>query len=573
MKTLNLLTAALSTGLLLTATASADVLFVSAELTSGANNGDSWADAFQGSEGLQAAIAVAAPGDQIYVAEGLYKPTEGIDRTVSFQWKAGVKIYGGFLGHESNPYERPGKWAARTILSGDLQGNDANSEFEDNSFHVVEAIGTDSESLLDGLVIEAGNAIDFPGANGRGGGLVSDQVDALRLKDCVFQRNRASTGGGAYLSATSVEVIDCEFLGNHSVRGGGVYLDSATSALLTRNRFMGNLAISDGGAGLYIYQGDEVVVSQSVIVHNFSLLGSSEVGIGIFLEGVGSAKVLNCTISWNDHTSVSTSSLGYGIFNTGGSTEVTNCIVSENGPEGVQNPAGQIAGAQWTHSLVDGGPTTNGNLNAVAQFVNPGIDFALTATSPGVDAGNNAAVASTPYSVDHGRRFVDSVHAVDTGLGMGPIVDMGAFEYSPMDAHYDCLSTANSTGQPGLIHFSGSRDLSVNQLTLRASGLPLNEFGYFLTSQTRGFAALPGGSQGNLCLGGALGRFNQAGQIRTSGALAEFSLPLNPGTLPHPQGSVSVHAGETWHFQGWFRDGNAGVGASNFTDRVSIRFE
>ena len=59
--------------------------------------------------------------------------------------------------------------------------------------------------------------------------------------------------------------------------------------------------------------------------------------------------------------------------------------------------------------------------------------------------------------------------------------------------------------------------VSDNDLTLTASSLPPEQFGYFLSSPVQGFIANPGGSDGNLCLGGGalLGRY--AGMVQNSG--------------------------------------------------------
>ena len=66
---------------------------------------------------------VAASGDEVWVAAGTYKPTGGADQTISFNPPAGVKIYGGFAGTETSRGQRD--WITnKTILSGDLQGND-----------------------------------------------------------------------------------------------------------------------------------------------------------------------------------------------------------------------------------------------------------------------------------------------------------------------------------------------------------------------------------------------------------------------------------------------------------------
>ena len=42
------------------------------------------------------------------------------------------------------------------------------------------------------------------------------------------------------------------------------------------------------------------------------------------------------------------------------------------------------------------------------------------------------------------------------------------------------------------------------------------------------------------------------------------------GSLPQPTGNVPAQCGETWYFQGWFRDAVGGVTTSNMTDAVSV---
>jgi hypothetical protein len=95
---------------------------------SGANNGTSWANAFTS---LQSALAVAASPDNIWVAQGTYKP--GTTRLDTFEMVDGVQIYGGFAGTETlfsqrNPALHP------TILSGDIGTAGVTT---DNSYHVV----------------------------------------------------------------------------------------------------------------------------------------------------------------------------------------------------------------------------------------------------------------------------------------------------------------------------------------------------------------------------------------------------------------------------------------------------
>lgn len=82
---------------------------------------------------------------------------------------------------------------------------------------------------------------------------------------------------------------------------------------------------------------------------------------------------------------------------------------------------------------------------------------------------------------------------------------------------------------------------------------------------------MAGGSQGTLCLGGAVGRLNAPGQAQNGGSCGLFDLTLDLAMMPQPTGFVSVLPGETWTFQCWHRDANPGL-TSNFSNAVSVTF-
>ena len=106
-------------------TAAAQTIYVDAD-ANGLNNGSSWMDAYRY---LQDALAAALSGDEIWVAEGIYKPDQGVgitpgDREATFQLKNGVTLKGGYAGlGEPDPNARDIQ-LYETILSGDLNGND-----------------------------------------------------------------------------------------------------------------------------------------------------------------------------------------------------------------------------------------------------------------------------------------------------------------------------------------------------------------------------------------------------------------------------------------------------------------
>ena len=133
-----------------------------------------------------------------------------------------------------------------------------------------------------------------------------------------------------------------------------------------------------------------------------------------------------------------------------------------------------------------------------------------------------------------------------------------------------CTGGINSSGAGGSIMALGSPELALNNLTLHASGLPTQQWSYFLMSQNQANVPNFGGSQGVLCLGAPIVRFVMPG----TGQMAQTTLG---GTRTHtvdflnlPSGVVFM-PGETWNFQLWFRDLNPGV-TSNTTDGVTVMF-
>ncbi len=157
---------------------------------------------------------------------------------------------------------------------------------------------------------------------------------------------------------------------------------------------------------------------------------------------------------------------------------------------------------------------------------------------------------------------------------IGGILDgwVALIELEDLGKSYCNPAVANSTGQPGRMSADGSEFASANDITLTASSLPPMSFGMLLASQGRGFMPMPGGSQGNLCLGGPIGRYQRAGQIQSSGAAGQIALALDLSQTPTPNGFVAVQAGETWNFQMWHRDLVAGTATSNFTEGLEISF-
>lgn len=136
-----------------------------------------------------------------------------------------------------------------------------------------------------------------------------------------------------------------------------------------------------------------------------------------------------------------------------------------------------------------------------------------------------------------------------------------------------CSAVPNSTGAAATIGATGSVAVANNDVTLTCTDLPANTFGYFLSGTARAFVMGPGGSQGDLCLGGSIGRFNRAAfnEVQNSGASGQFSLVIDLTNMPTAMGPVALVPGDTRTFQCWYRDANPAV-TSNFSGAVEITF-
>ena len=306
----------------------------------GAKNGQSWADAYTD---LQAGLAAAEWGDEIWVAQGTYKPTTGTLRTVSFVLEAGVGLYGGFAGAETALGQRD--WTTNaTVLSGNI-GTAGSAA--DNSYHVV--TGADL-AVLDGFTITGGDTY-VSGSSNYGGGMYNDNCSPT-LANCTFSGNWASSGGGMYNhnssptvtnctfsdntasgyfgggngggmhnESSSPTVTSCMFSDNRATSGGGMYNSDDSSPTLTNCTFSGNTT-SDGGAG-----GGMGNWNSSPTVTNCTFSGNWAMGGGGMCNSSSSPNVTNCTFSGN-----TTRSDGYGggMYNVNCSPTVTNCTFSGN---------------------------------------------------------------------------------------------------------------------------------------------------------------------------------------------------------------------------------------------------
>jgi hypothetical protein len=333
---------------------------------------------------IQTAIDNAADDDEIVVAPGTYFAIDFLGKAITLRSSGGPEV---------------------TIIDAEQSGSG-----------VVCERGEDSGTVLDGFTVTGG-------LHPLGGGM-RIIGSSPRVAHCTFRESWAHEGGGIYLANSSALVTDCTFFENHAAwpiahcHGGGMH--NADSNPIVRNCvFLWNEAL-DKGAGMYNENSHPLVVD-CVFAHNFIPWPMSEsTGGGMYNAG-SHPLVTGCTFAENEVLDD-----GGAIYNDSSDPTVVNCILHGDFP----NELSGNGSPSVTYSNVSGGFPGAGNIDLDPLFVDPGNgDYRLSADSPCIDAGDNAAVPEgTVTDLDGNPRFLEIPETPDTGSGEPPVVDLGAYE-------------------------------------------------------------------------------------------------------------------------------------------------
>ncbi len=379
----------------------------------GQGSGTSWTNAFTHP---QEALNVASSGDQIWVAQGAYSPTDRLQssdpRESSFRMLEEVNMYGGFEGIEENLNERdPSQFV--TILSGDLENDDSTTgDISDNSYHVVQfknLFGSD-RTIIDGFVVTKGNADNEP----HGGGIYLENVNT------DFE-NRP--------------IIDqCKIIGNYADYGGGIYISENATASINRCIVTRNIANFNAGA---IFAMGETTIANCLINGNSS---AGESG-ALQFPFKGLVSIRSSTIVQN------IANVFGGLGSSSATVKFYNSILWGNRDVngGNQQFNARDLDISFRYTCVEyigddlnGDGNTRLNPRFVSEFGNDGLPrtgderFNLIQQSPLIDAGDNSNVFSSIDLVGNTRQINDP-YMPDTGPdGTGtPIVDFGCLEHVP----------------------------------------------------------------------------------------------------------------------------------------------
>ncbi len=362
----------------------------------GANNGSSFVNAFTD---LQSALAVAGNGDQVFVADGTYTPTDTTDRDISFVIPSGVEVFGGFSGTETELSQRNVEENI-TILSGNIGDSSAG----DNSHQVVEISNTSASTILDGFTITEGNAngttSSFRDNQDNGAGIFGVDANA-RLNNLIIINNSA--------------IAD----------GGGLFLGLDSNVSVNNVSFVDNSASNEGGAIFVEIGNNSLNLTNSLFINNQSTGGGA-----IHINDIEILNVINNTFSNNQGGVADSLFDDTGVVRAGENRTIANNIFADDAPI----PNAQLllddtitdASINISNNLIQGTATLpetgvvigSGNLTDTDPlFVDPANgDFSLQLISPGIDAGDNSVIGSETDLFNNPRIF-------------NSIVDIGAIEF------------------------------------------------------------------------------------------------------------------------------------------------
>jgi uncharacterized repeat protein (TIGR01451 family)/CSLREA domain-containing protein len=273
----------------------------------------------------------------------------------------------------------------------------------------IDPSGAGVSVTIANLTVRGGNA---PGE--AGGGIRNRGT--LSLANVVLASNSSGINGGGLLNLGTLTLANTTVSGNTAgADGGGIYNGGGSTLTITASTLSGNSANGAGRSGGGIFNASAATAALSNVTVSGN--GADDRGGGVF-NGGGTVTLTNVTLGDNAATA------GGGIFNAAGTATLRNTLMA--GSTG-GNCSGVIA--SLGNNLDDGstcafgaaGDLSNQNplLGSLASNGGTTQTYALSAGSPAIDAGSNAACPATDQ------------RGVVRPFPIGGFCDIGAFEFRP----------------------------------------------------------------------------------------------------------------------------------------------
>ena len=363
----------------------------------------------------------------------------GANRTVTIR---NLRIHDGYPGGTDG--SAPGGGAI-------FVGSGANVTIENVHFETNSPTGVNVSDYSGGAIYNDGGMIAvrnslFTGNRADGsGGAIANVSGTITVRDSRFVGNfsqgalspAGTHGGGAVWAApgTTTTIVNSLFAGNEALtpdwdRSGGA-LRAGGTVTIHGSLFVANEVDGAGGAIDVLLAGD-VTISNSVFANNISRSAFDPTAVNVEVDGATFGKIEFLGVSFiNDYSEVSIAMRNSAAsaypgtrFSVVGGAEVTHTL-------GARDLSGNLlAGA--------------GNLGLAAVFVSepgPGPnghwgdddddwgDLRLVVGSPGIDSGDNGAVAVDSVDVDEDGNTTElSPDYAGNARVQGGTVDMGAAE-------------------------------------------------------------------------------------------------------------------------------------------------
>jgi predicted outer membrane repeat protein len=380
---------------------------------------------FQGNSVKKSGGAIVSSGSYCAVEACTFTGNQALDGTGGVQLERGGANTLNSLS-DSSFFANTGTSAS----AGGVHGWVSDCHFEGN-----ESLGTTAGTLFVSGIVERCTFISNCGAKA---GACSFAGSPGILRDSVAIGNVADHGGAFTFGGETAAIVNCVVIGNHATEHGGALWSgvNSTNVHLVNSLFLANTAGETGG-----------LVRSTQMLH---------------------LHLLNSTVAFN-HTLIAGGTIS--IAKAGSSFSAINSILWSNDVAGKTDESTIFDGAypmptiEFSHSIVEAwsgafeGPANSG---LAPQFVDemgpdgvPGTgdeDLRLRPGSPCIDSATTDATSSDPFDadadgildealpidLDGAERAVDDAGTPDTGFGVRPRPDIGAFEFAGTSCYPDC---------------------------------------------------------------------------------------------------------------------------------------